>query len=58
MKLSTVLETYRKHEGLTLRTLGPQIGVDHTTLWRFLQGHPCDDKTLVSIWIWLLEEGE
>ncbi len=55
MTMAKVLEGYRRHRSVTYRALAAEVGVEYSTLWRFMHGKACDDHTLVAIMIWMLD---
>lgn len=54
MKLGKLLRSYRLQENMTLRNMAKEIGVDHTSLWRFEQGEAPKHKLFIAILKWAL----
>lgn len=54
MLIGKVIRGYRKAEGLSVRDLAKEIGVEHTVLWRFESGRAVRTALWVKIVKWLL----
>lgn len=54
MKLGKLLQAYRFQEKISVRQMAKEIGVDHTSLWRFEQGESPKHKLFIAILKWAL----
>jgi transcriptional regulator with XRE-family HTH domain len=54
MMIGELIQTWRKTRGLSLQDAARRIGVEYTALWRFEQGNPVAESSLVKIMVWLL----
>ena len=54
MKLGKLLQAYRFQEKISVRQMAKELGVDHTSLWRFEQGQIPKHKFFVAILKWAL----
>lgn len=52
--LHLILKAYRQSEGLSVRAMAGQIGIDHATLWRFEEGKEIRTRQWVAILHWTL----
>lgn len=55
MKLGTLLECYMKTRGLSLREVGKEMGINHTTVRRIIQGEPVGGEIIHKFYLWLLQ---
>ena len=53
MKIGAILRIWRESQGLGLRTVAKQIGINHGTLGRIERGEVVDGATLIKLIIWL-----
>ena len=54
MLIGLLIRAYREKCGLTVRQLASQIGVGHTTLFRFERGETINTRSWVKIITWVL----
>lgn len=53
MKIGQILRVWREAQGLGLRAVANQIGINHGTLGRIERGEEVDGRTLIKLIIWL-----
>jgi predicted transcriptional regulator len=54
MKLGDMLQLYMQQRNLSFRDVGKQIGCDHSTVHRMVQGEPVRVDVLIKFIAWLL----
>jgi transcriptional regulator with XRE-family HTH domain len=53
MMITYLLRLYRKERKVTVRSLAKEIGIKHTTLWRFENGRGIESPSLARIINWV-----
>lgn len=54
MMLATLLQAYRAESGTSLRQLARQIGISHSSLFRFERGQDIESPQLAKIYHWVM----
>lgn len=54
MNLRALLSAYRKQHRMPLRSLAKRLGVGHTVLFRFMNGHEIDAHNYIAIVRWTI----
>lgn len=54
MMITYLLRLYRKERKVTVRSLAKEIGIKHTTLWKFENGRDIESPSLMRIINWIL----
>lgn len=54
MKLGELVNAYMKENHLSLRAIAADIGVDHSTIHRMIQGEPVRMDVLCKLMAWLV----
>lgn len=55
MMIADLLRAWRHHEELSVREAAERIGIDRGSLFRLEKGEAVNQKTLVSVWRWMLQ---
>jgi transcriptional regulator with XRE-family HTH domain len=53
MRLASIMRRWRINEEKSVRHVAAEIGIDHSTYWRFEQGKGIDAKAFVKILAWI-----
>lgn len=56
LRIQNALKLYLKLTGVSQRKLAEDLGVDHTTLSRYINGNECRQRIDIKVFRWLLEE--